>query len=307
MAVDDEWVIKMYGKKMAKNIIKQGKDGGYITPVDKSGRRIIIPLDTWNITRVKYCPQTHLQKRKRGEEKVVKMGIWKGVLEDGTVSTVPEETVTEVLGEKFVRSCKEVESKTFVTVPTGLCRSLVMIMYPKLRRENAPPVKYMQGETDSCVSTSLASAFHHTGIPDLVRVAKFLQNKSIKLSGGVNCLKKARDIVVANVNWLQPKRLPMNFDWQNDINDYMFVVAAIEDDRHCCQHAVTIFRNWIYDSNEPYAFPLSKESLDCCTWELIDDVIDDESIFVRFVHGWIFQELQTKRNKFLDKCKDKIN
>ena len=45
------------------------------------------------------------------------------------------------------------------------------------------------------------------------------------------------------------------------MNDYMFVVGVIQDSTNSCQHAVTIFYNWIYDSNEPFALPLSQEVL----------------------------------------------
>jgi len=72
--------------------------------------------------------------------------------------------------------------------------------------------------------------------------------------------------VVDHVKWLQPMKLPRNFNWEKDINDYMFVIGVIKDSTNCCQHAVTIFRNWIYDSNKPFALLLSKENLDCCTW-----------------------------------------
>ena len=68
-------------------------------------------------------------------------------------------------------------------------------------------------------------------------------------------------IVAENVKWLQPKRLPKTFNWENDMNGYMFVVGVILDSTNSCQHAVTIFCNWIYDSNEPYALPLKQESV----------------------------------------------
>jgi hypothetical protein len=82
----------------------------------------------------------------------------------------------------------------------------------------------------------------------------------------------------------------------------MFVVGLIKDSTNCCQHAITIFHNWIYDSNEPLALPLSKESLDCCTWDIKDGHIDDASLFVRFRDGWIFEEQETKKKKLLDLC-----
>ena len=87
------------------------------------------------------------------------------------------------------------------------------------------------------------------------------------------------------------------------MNEYMFVVGVIQDSTNSCQHAITIFRNWIYDSNEPFAMPLSQESLDCCTWDIRDGVIPAEaSSFVRFCDGFILQEHELKRKKVLDKC-----
>jgi hypothetical protein len=76
---------------------------------------------------------------------------------------------------------------------------------------------------------------------------------------------------------------------------------------YSCQHAITIFRNWIYDSNEPFALPLSKESLDCCTWEIKDGEIKNASLFVCFIDGWIFQERETKKKKILDMCANSAN
>jgi hypothetical protein len=175
-----------------------------------------------------------------------------------------------------------------------------MKLFPKLRREEAPPVKFMQGEVDRCVFSSLASAFVSTAIPDLMRVAKILQDKSTLLSGRTNCLHMSKAIVAKYVKWLQPKRLPRSFDWENDMNDYMFVVGNIKDSSNCCQHAVSIFRNWIYDSNEPFALPLSQESLDCCTWDIQDGEIHETSSFVGFSDGWIFQEHDMKKKKILD-------
>jgi hypothetical protein len=106
-------------------------------------------------------------------------------------------------------------------------------------------------------------------------------------------------LVDENVKWLQPKRLPKTFNWENDIkNNYMFVVGFIKDSTKSCQHAITIFCNWIYDSNEPFALPLSKESLDRCTWETKESVIHDASFFVSCSDGWIFKEQEKKKKKY---------
>jgi hypothetical protein len=222
------------------------------------------------------------------------------LLEDGTVVPLQEEVVTTQFGARFVEECRRLGTKKFVPIPVGSCRSSVMALFPKLRCKDAPPVTFMQGTMDRCVFSSLASAFHNTNIPDLVMVANILQDKSNRLLGGTKCLHAAKCIVEENAKWLQPKRLPKMFDWENDINNYMFVVGVIQDSTNSCQHAITIYRNWIYDSNEPYALPLSKESLDCCTWEIKDGVIHQASLFVRFCDGWIFQENPGKTKKILD-------
>jgi hypothetical protein len=70
-----------------------------------------------------------------------------------------------------------------------------MKICPGLRCDNAPPVKFMQGENDSFVFSPLASAFHQMGIPDLLFAANFLQHKSDCLSGGTDCLRAAMEIM----------------------------------------------------------------------------------------------------------------
>jgi hypothetical protein len=57
----------------------------------------------------------------------------------------------------------------------------------------------MQGENDSCVFSSLASAFHQTSIPDLLLAANCLQRKPHGLTGGTNCLRAAMEILDENV------------------------------------------------------------------------------------------------------------
>jgi hypothetical protein len=97
--------------------------------------------------------------------------------------------------------------------------------------------------------------------------------------------------------------MPKKFEWKSDTNrDYMFFVGMMKDSTGSCQHAVTIFRKWIYDSNEPFALPLSKESLDICTWSIKGGKVEESSMFVSFVDGWIFQENESKKEKMLNLC-----
>jgi hypothetical protein len=305
MTVTDDWVIDTYGKEIAKKLMDRAEHQEFIKAVNEDGTLTVLRLDQRKITRLKYHPPTFVHKtddwgQDHVTDEVYANAIWKGLLEDDTVMPLQEDFVRENFGSRFVEECKRLGPKKFVDIPVGSSKSSLMKLFPKLRREEAPPVKFMQGEVDRCVFSSLASAFVSTAIPDLMRVAKILQDKSTLLSGRTNCLHMSKEIVAKYVKWLQPKRLPRSFDWENDMNDYMFIVGNIKDSSNCCQHAVSIFRNWIYDSNEPFALPLSQESLDCCTWDIQDGEIHETSSFVGFSDGWIFQEHDMKKKKVLD-------
>jgi hypothetical protein len=309
MFVTDDWVIDTYGKDLANKLIDREKHCEYIQPLREDGTFAKVKVDDRTIMRVKYYPPKYKHKtdkdgsNERVTDEIYAEGVWKARLEDGTVTSISEAFVMEEFGKKFVKECKTLGNRKFVSIPVGSCRSSAMSIFPGLRHEKAPPVHFMQGDIDRCVFSSLASAFNHTGIPDLVRVATILQEKSNQLCGGAKCLKDTKQIVAENVKWLQPKRMPKKFEWQNDINsESMFFVGVMKDSSGSCQHAVTIFRKWIYDSNEPFALPLSKESLDLCTWSINDGMVEDTSMFVCFVDGWIFQEIDSKKKKKLDVC-----
>ena len=285
----------------------RGEDEEFMLPVNEDGRPIVLKLDQRKIHRVKYYPAKYIHKTNdQGEDhttgEVYANGTWSGLLDDGTVMPIPEELVTAQFGSAFREECKRLGQRKFVDIPVGSCQSSLMTVFPQLRCEKAPPVKFIQGQIDSCVFSSLASAFFNTTIHDLVRVANILHDKSNRLAGGAHCLNKAKTIVTDNVKWLQPQRLPKKFNWGIDMNDYMFVLGVIKDSTNSCQHAVTIFCNWIYDSNEPFALPLTQESLDCCTWDVQDGVIREQSSFVSFSDGWIFKEPEEKKKKVLDMC-----
>ena len=277
--VEDDWVIDTYGKELAKKLMDREDHSEFIKPpVSEDGRSIVIKVDDRKITRVKYVTPKYMHKTDdHGNDRKTKElhahAIWKGKLDDGKVVPINEELVSTQFGSRFVEECKRLGQKKFVDIPVGSCKTSLMAVFPQLRCEKAPPVKFMQGEINSCVFSSLASAFHNSNVPDLVRVATILQDKSKKFAGRTQCLDNAKTIVTDYVKWLQPQRLPKTFEWEKDMNDYMFVLGVIKDSTNSTQHAETIFRNWIYDSNEPFALPLCKESLDCCTWEMKDGAV----------------------------------
>ena len=200
LTVSDDWVIDMYGKELANKLIDRDENNQFITPITEDGRLATITVDERKITRVKYIPPAYAHETDaRGNDHVTTdactKGAWKGLLEDGTSLTIAEDIVRGEFGSRFVAECKYLGHKKFVPIPVGSCRLSIMKMFPELRCEKAPPVKFMQGEIDTCVFSSLASAFYQTSIPDLVTVANILQTKSHRHCGGTKSLTEAKNIV----------------------------------------------------------------------------------------------------------------
>jgi hypothetical protein len=171
------------------------------------------------------------KERMRGfkQTQICAKGVWRGLTEDKGVCTLTEETVAEYLGNDFVAQCIRLGARNYVPIPVGSCGFSLIMMYPHLRCENAPPVNFQQGVNHTYLLSSLSSAFHHTGIPELVWAAAMLHDQTKKVSKGTKGdLLVAKQIVEENILWLQPKKIPKDFDWDNDISDYMFVLGVIQ-------------------------------------------------------------------------------
>jgi hypothetical protein len=178
VSVTDDWVIDTYGKDIARKLMDCAEHQEFIEALNQDGVFARVKLDQRNICRVKYCPEkyVHVTDDKGIEhvtDEVHVKAMWKGLLDNGTITDLNEGVVSQ-FGQWLVNECKTLASRNFVDIPIGSCRSSVMEICPGLRCDNAPPVKFMQGENDSCVFSSLASAFHQTCIPDLLLAANCL-------------------------------------------------------------------------------------------------------------------------------------
>jgi hypothetical protein len=287
LIVDDDWIVDVYGHEVMSKLMDRGSNDDFVLcPKSKEKTLAMVHLDGEQLViRVKYTK-----------------GLWQGQLDNGKVITLEQGFMDENFSLRFLDECKKLGHHKFVPIPTGSSRCSIMNILPSMHCEGAPRVKYMQGDTDSCVFSSLASAFHCTKLPSLMQAANILVMRSKKFSGGVRCMRKAKEVVQEHVKWLQSKKLPCCFNWEKDLTKYMFVVGVMKDSGNSQQHAVTIFRDWIFDSNEPFALPLNKQNLDLCTWDVKDGNVIEDSLFVNFSGGWIFEEPLEKRKKILDHC-----
>ena len=225
---------------------------------------------------------------------------WKAKLDSGQEAYVTDEFVSDNFPARFIHELKRLGDNSYVPIPAGRVRTSVLPWVPHLLHACAPNIKYQQGDHDTCVFSSLASALYHTGIISLKHAANDLHIKSKKLSGGVHSLQVVKKILEERASWLCCRKLKPTFDWEKDLERNMILLGVIKDSEGTCQHAVTIFRNWVFDSTEKVALPLCQESLDCCTWEVKDGKVSRYTRFVKFIAGWIFYEKENKKRKILE-------
>jgi hypothetical protein len=207
MSVTDDWVIDTYGKDIARKLLDHAEHQEFIEPLNQDGMFARVKLDQRNICRVKYCPEkyVHVADDKGIEhvtDEVRVKAVWKGLLNDGTITNLNKGVISQFDQRSFVNECKTLASQKLVNSPVGSCRSLVMKICPGLRCDNASPVNFMLSENDSCVFSSLASAFHQMGIPDLQLAGNCHKHKLHHLSGGTSCLRAPMEIMDEKVKLL---------------------------------------------------------------------------------------------------------
>jgi hypothetical protein len=96
------------------------------------------------------------------------------------------------------------------------------------------------------------------------------------------------------------------FNWREDLHENMFYLGAIHGSDGNAQHAVTLYRNWIFDSNEKRAIPLGKEGLDFCTQsEEERDLTGSTSVFSHFQNGVLIWDVRTNGKRTKREAKSK--
>ena len=299
MHVTNEWVWNTYGETLMKKLMDRAENNEFLLPpTNNEGTLATVKINNDKVVRLKYVPEK-IKEIKDGKvtmKKVLK-AKWKAKLDSGQETIVNEEYVSSNFGDRFTEECKRLGDKRYLPIPVGSSRSSVLPFVPNLQHANAPKIKYQQGDHDTCVFSSLASALYYTGISKLKELANDIHQRSKKISGGINSLPLLRKIVEERASWLACNKVKGNFNWEKDLNANMILVGVMQDSEGSCQHAVTIYKRWVFDSNEKVALPLCRESLDCCTWEVRGGKVTRYSTFVKFIKGWIFYEKENKKRK----------
>ena len=238
-----------------------------------------------------------------------KDGVWRGkIARSSHEETLDDEWVRKnfagTLGAAFIRQCEDQHSK-FHHVPAGNAETRSM-RRAALAGEAAPthaaakprpeamPVKYHQGKEDLCVSYSVASAFAAGGFHDaagtpidetFATCAKELTAKSKKkdtVQEKIDTVQMVVDCVNQRVPGWTSETLPLPFDPQTNVSPYPTLLRLFDTNGSDAHAASTLGRE-IFNSNQTWSEPLTKEGLDAVC--LGDGKFKSVVHAVRFIPG----------------------
>jgi hypothetical protein len=225
---------------------------------------------------------------------------WWAQLADGHHKITQQEDLEALFGARYIaevmaRGKSHSSNSKFIDVPVGAVREPRRLTCPSLCVPGAPVVFYQQGIHDTCVFSSMAAALYFAGAK---KAANQIQNAA---PGMVGCNVQSmfhslvRRIRTTEVKFLSVSKLSPSFDWKNDLKDNMILVGSLEGSDGSVHHAVTLFRGWLFDSNETHALPLTKQALDFCTQTEEEMTMTGcASTFCRFKHGTIYTDTTAK-------------
>jgi hypothetical protein len=240
----------------------------YYFDVSKVPTQYFINIDSTQISGLVWKPAENkfhgLERRIRG---------------DGTLTCVPveleEEWVVENINPMIVQTVQEkarMDQTKFIRIPVGNSRPVIST---KDIKKN-PVVEYTENGTDTCLFTSLSSVLHFMEYEDVAFQIDELKIDFMKnhykddfeiIMGVIVCFvqQKSYDYFRTNYDFRRIKSpITMNLiSTCQQMQETMYHVVLRSDDG-AQNHAVCIYKNWIFDGNFSNALPLSKESLDRC-------------------------------------------
>ena len=296
IVVDCTWVVRTFGKECAAFLAMLGTSSDKNIPVKVKETEI-----TMNkvVVKIKYDPgkvkenydepklnviyptkltEAQLEQRQHSGEP------FRCLAADGTDFRLSEENVRKVLDNEYVDFIKEhYTSGGFAKVPVGRVRKNSNLkMRSDLYDPNAPAVTYKQGDEDLCVVKSFVSALHIAGFQD---EACEINRQYELIKDTADTKANALSTTIHIARYVMPKCIQFKhfkrgeFDCTKLRKNQVFLGTIETEDGHC-NHAVTLFRGHIYDSNEEHALKISKKGLNFCSSDG-----QDKAKFVCFAEG----------------------
>ena len=153
-------------------------------------------------------------------------------------------------------------------------------------------IKYRQFGQDLCVIKSFVSALHYVGFTE---EAKEINEHYASTDNKTANIYKTMENVINIAKIYLPRSMeykPLsatNFTYTELPRHNIFLGIIETSDGHV-NHAVTLFQDWIFDSNEEKAIPLCAQGLNYCS-------NDGSDMLLRFKHF---------RNGYLVRCQKKL-
>ena len=257
-----------------------------------------IMIDSRKLKSVKFChgyqrTVTYHEEDDDGKEEKHEKQIqvnerWKVRYDNGDVREMPENELLRRTNAQFLKYVKQNHTKKFVHIPVGAKRPEKLFRYPSLCHPNAPTVKFQQGDSDTCVVSSLASALYEKGLriesDVLNRKATFIYKRGTPMKDLMTALQSVLPVGMV------PAWIKDTFNHRLHLHASDVFVGQMQAKDGSSTHAVSIFNNWIFDSNEKRAIPLCDEGLDvCCSTD------EDYSQFLFFERGILVKDNRKRK------------
>jgi hypothetical protein len=237
------------------------------------------PLDNTQIVKLKWVPSNN--PNLKGAED----GIWHGLFAthfgaNETKTTMQQCSLTTDWVESaftlaFRMECKAIATKAgskrnaakHLFIPSGASRDVGDDDPPSDQVLTGFKVHYLQGDLDSCLRDSMASALHGMGFTEeatLLAREESMSGRTVVLFERavqvVRQLFKKTNLVLKKVAHASSVD-----DVTREDTNWPMVLVLKTSDGICSSHAVTTWNHMIYDSNCPHALRWSQSSLDWCS------------------------------------------
>ena len=206
-----------------------------------------------------------------------------------------EDFITQEFGAEFTSFVKNAKSSKFVPRPQFANKVSHLDKWPQLIKMNAPKIQFIQEhEGDLCIPKAFASVLYYAGFYKVAHLVNNTFNSREDCFSSTDTSYKKIYSYASEIlpKWLQcTSRHIKRIRWNVELKDNDIFVGGILGTDGVANHAIAIYNRWIFDANEEYALPLSKDALNYCV-----STAEETHEFQTFTGGFFFRE-RGKQNR----------
>jgi hypothetical protein len=273
-------VVQRFGREVSKVYTEIGSsktERGFVS-LTRQGDEVFI--NNRQISSIRYIPAKRYTDPYSAETKW-KSECYRGIVRldregHAEFETLDKEWVEENFADDFLALLKSLRSENhagYIPIPEGANEpheqeSIVF-------RENAPEVRYYKSSEINadrrCVLDSAASAFIFLNKRHLAHHLRTSKNDKTK---ELNPMEYFFHVVKKNMTTADNREFEVlklktsllkSWDTLSSPKDYIMCVLGIRSDDGKSDHAISIVKDWIFDTNFEKALPLTIDSLNLCS------------------------------------------